>query len=776
MKHIWMLSLALALCCLAVGASAQAAITLAKEQKAVYTIAVAADAIPAEKTAAAQLQKYLQQVTGASFEVFPETEIKSDAPQILVGAGPRVRSLLPIQDWKALGHDGIVIQTVGEQLILAGGRPRGTLYAVFEFLENEVGCRWWTPTESSLPDRNTLTVQTQNLVYRPPFQYREHFTRSVRESPEFATILRENGHFQTQGVEWGGHYNMLGFVHTFETLLPLKQYFKDHPEWYSDPSNGFLPCTPNSKMPKGQHTEPDLTNPQVVEEVTKNALAWIAKNPGAGYISISQNDNRDNYCRCERCTALAQAEGSPAGPLLAFVNQVAERIYQQHPDFLVETLAYYYSEVPPKTIRPAKNVIIRLAPIDADYGHPLDSDWNQETRRRIQAWSKISPQLFIWNYASNFRANMLPHPNWDGLAKDLRFFADNKVTGVFEQGDDYTNGVGDFVQLRAWLVSKLLWNPKRDQDKLIDEFLQGYYGAAAPHLRQYLDLVQDSFLAEDRALSTFNTDLFFFTPEAMNQSVRLFEEALQAVQGNELFSTRIRRERLSLELARLYQFQSLQRIARSQGKELAGNSNAQQAMQDLVASARALGIINFKEGIRFETVVPQLLSMNAPSVELPAFAKAYPAEDVIDLQAGEFSLHDRGKTSALEEDTNAAGNVAASIIGATNEWAIQADLHRFLKSTDNDKWRVYAMVRATVKEGQTPKDLALQSGVYDGVKRARVSDTYTHIGKLRGEKYQSIDLGVNALNGGMFIWFAPVNDPAVEKIYVERILLIREKG
>jgi hypothetical protein len=780
MNKVTIVVLVLLICNL-IGGISGAATTLASEQKTAYTIALAADAIPAERTAAEQLQKYLQQVTGASFPLQRETAVKADAPQILVGAGARVKSLLPTQDWNALGHDGIVLKTVGQKLILAGGRPRGTLYAVFQFLEDEVGCKWWTPSENSIPSQSTLKVRAQNVVYIPAFSYREHFTNAVREHPEFATLLRENGHFQTQSTEWGGHYNMLGFVHTFATLLPLEKYFKEHPEWYTDPSNGHLPCSPTSPMPDAQHTELDLSNPQVLEEVTKNALEWIAKNPTAGYISISQNDNRDGYCRCPKCAAMTAAEGSPSGPLLAFVNQVAARIHQQHPDFLVETLAYYFTETPPKTIRPAKNVVIRLAPIDSDFGHPLDSEWNQETRAKIKAWAEISPQLFVWNYASNFRANMLPHPNWDGLAKDLRFFADHKVIGVFEQGDAYTNGVGDFVQLRAWLIGKLLWNPKLDQNRLIDEFLKGYYGAGAPYLRQYIDLVQSSYLAEKRPLSTFNTDLFFFTPDVMNQAIRLFEQATHAVQANGPLAQRVRRERLSLELARLYQFQSLKRAAQRQGevsaqeKELLGNLDAQQAMKELVASARAFGIVNFKEGISFESTVPQLLSMNPPAVELPDFARGLPPVDVIDLQAGEFGLHGRGTICDLEPDANASGGLAASIIGATSDWAIQADLHRFLVNSDSGKWHVYALARAEVKAGQTPENIALQCGVYDSVNRVRVSDTYIPAAQIRGDTYQRIDLGVNTLNGGMFIWFAPVSDLAVKKVYVERILLIREK-
>lgn len=452
--------------------NSQGLLHLAQNGKTHYVIALANDAIPAEKTAAEQLQQYLQQVTGAQFFIEPETSVKAGTPQILVGDGARVKALLPHQDWDSLGTDGIVIKTVGNNLILAGGRPRGTLYAVFQFLEDSVGCRWWTPPENAILHQSTLDVPSQNVIYMPPFNYREHYTNEVQADPVFATIMRENGNAQKQTAEWGGHYTILGFVHTFSKLLPPEKYFKDHPDWYSDPANGNKPCTVASKMPDAQATQLCVSNPAVVDELTKQALVLIATNPEAGYISISQNDNC-NFCQDPADIALAEKEGSNEGPILNFVNQVAARIHQQYPDFLVETLAYSGTEKPPKNIRPGKNVLIRLAPLSSDFGHPLNSDWNAETRDNLHGWSKIAPQLFVWNYVTNFRANVMPHPDWLGLGPDLRFFAAYNVKGVFEQGDDYTNGVGDFVQLRAWLMGHLMWNPNLDQEKLTDEFFAG---------------------------------------------------------------------------------------------------------------------------------------------------------------------------------------------------------------------------------------------------------------------------------------------------------------
>ena len=746
---------------------------LAKDSKTSYVIALANDAIPAEKTAAEQFQKYFQQVTGAAISIAAEKDVAADAPQILIGAGTRTKVLLPQQDWESLGNDGIVIKTVGQNLILAGGRPRGTLYAVFQFLEDVAGCRWWTPTESTIPHKSTFNVPAQNVVYVPPFSYREHYAVSVRENPEFATIMRENGHHQRQKEAWGGHYNLLGFVHTFSKLIPVEKYFQDHPEWYSDPNNGHKPATADSKMPGAQATDPCLGNPEVLEEVTKNALKWIQENPNAGYISISQNDNGAGYCRDPYAEQLIEKEGSPAAPLLDFVNKVAARIHQQYPDFLVETLAYHYSEIPPKTIRPAQNVIVRLAPISSDFGHPLNSDWNADTRQKVKDWSAISPQLFVWNYVTNFRGNILPHPNWLGLDDDLRFFADNKVIGIFEQGDSYTNGVGDFVQLRDWLLGHLMWNPNLDQEKLTDEFLQGYYGAASPYLKQYLDLIQQSFLSKNIKLSTFNDDFSFLTLDVVNQSIRLFQQAADAVKDDKVLSQRVRRERLSLDIATLYRYNILKQTAAREGKKFLGPQDPNIAMTQFIETAKAYGLRNWTEGGSFEKKIPYLEGMFAPPVPLPEFAKQYPAENVVDIQQHDYSLHAEGRLSFLETDAAASNGKAASIVGTTNAWAIQARLGKFLDASPV-KWHVYAMARVDTKAGEPQTGSGLAGGIYDVTNRKYVGQVAIPIKEVAGSTYQRIDLGVHQLSGGMYIWFAPTQNPAVEKVYVDRIILIRE--
>jgi len=748
-------------------------VRLAQNGKTAYVITLASDAIPAEKTAAEQFQKYFQQVTGASIPIESETDATADAPQVLIGAGARAKVLLPNQDWKSLGSDGIVIKTIGNKLILAGGRPRGTLYAVYQFLEDVAGCRWWTPTEQMIPHKSTFDVPPQNVVYIPPFNYREHNTNEVQVDPVFATIMRENGNGQQQTPEWGGHYTILGFVHTFSKLLPPEKYFKEHPDWYSDPANGDKPCTPASKMPAAQGTQLCVSNPEVVDELTKQALAWIKQNPGAGYISISQNDNL-HFCQDPTDVALAEKEGSNAGPILDFVNKVAARIHKQYPDFLVETLAYSGTEKPPKNIRPGKNVLIRLAPVSSDYGHPLNSEWNAETRDNLQGWSKIAPRLFVWNYVTNFLGEIFPHPDWAGLGPDLRFFAANNVKGVFEQGDNYTNGVGDFVQLRTWLIAHLMWDPNLDQEQLTDEFLQGYYGAAAPYLKQYLDLIQQSFLSQKKNLSTFNTDFSFLTLDATNQAIGLFQQAENAVKDNKVLSGRVHRESLSLDIATLYRYAILKRAAAHEGKEFLGPQNPKAAMTEFISAAKTFGIRNWTAGSSFAQQIPFLESMLEAPVPLPDFAQKYPVANVIDIQESKYTLAGQGTLSGIISDPTASNGKAAYVTGGTNAWAIQARLRNALDASP-DKWHVYAMARVDTKAGAPQTGAGFESGIYDTPNRKGISDVTIPLSQVAGAQYQRVDLGAHQLNGGMYIWFAPAKNPAVTKIYVDRIILIREK-
>jgi len=521
------------------GCSAAAGdIPLSVKGKPLAAIVVPSDAIPAERTAGAELAKYLNLVTGGDFPIVASAGLAHQKTRIFIGPTAGTKRILPDVNFEKLGREAIVIRKVGGDLVLAGDRPRGTLYAVYTFLEDTVGCKWWTAQASYIPEKPTLSVRVKDLTYAPPFMCRETFYNQViNANPEFAVKLKLNGHFQPIPPELGGHYSILGFCHTFSQLIPPDKYFADHPEWFSEIDgkrmNGYFQLC--------------LTNEEMRKELVKNALEWIKKNPDAGMISIAQND-AFGACQCAKCQAIVKKTGAESGPLITFVNAVAEEIEKQYPDFYVETLAYLYTRKAPTNIKVRHNVIVRLCSIECDFAKPLTGPTNKAFYNDLKAWQAISPHLYVWDYTVGFGNLLMPNANFRVLAPNVRLFARSKVIGLFEQGDGY-NPDADFAALKTWLFGHLMWNPALNENTLINEFLNGYYGAADKYMRQYLDLICDSVQASGQLLPWANTDYGYLTPEVLNKAAALFDEAEKAVAGNPELQRRVGLQRAAVDQA-----------------------------------------------------------------------------------------------------------------------------------------------------------------------------------------------------------------------------------
>lgn len=733
---------------------------LVRDGKSEARIVIAEAAAPADATAARELQEHLAQTTGATLPIMHDTEPAGTGPQILVGPSARLKQLAPKIDLGTLGPDAIVMQTVGPHLVLAGQGPRGTLYAVYTFLEDVVGCRWWTSTESFVPKRPTLDLPALAVHYTPPLRYREAFYTDMSNGP-FAARSKCNGQSNPIGPEYGGHYTFAGFVHTFYPLLPPEKYFKEHPEWYSE-IQGERTC---------DRAQLCLTNEAMRQELVRNALARLRKDPQAGLISISQNDWH-RRCECPRCKAVEEEEGSPAGLMLRFVNAVAADIEKEFPNVLVETLAYQYTRQPPRVTKPRHNVIVRLCSIECSFAQPLaTSEQNEKFRADIEGWSRIAPQLFIWDYVTNFRNYVLPHPNLRVLAPNIRFFVDHKTAGLFEQGD-HGSRIGDFVRLRAWLIAHLMWNPKADPQKLITEFLAGYYGPAAPHLQAYLDTMEDAAARSGVYLRCFMADTSkWLSLEDLNRATRHYDRAMAAVSGDPVLLRRVRRERLALDHAWLQRYDALKQAALLQGVEFLGPQDPRAACDEFIALAHEHKAGQWRERIPFsECEEPLRRKFRAPA-PLPDFCRDVPADRVLDIQDNQFSLSSGKKDwAALVEDPKASDHMAARMPGDHFEWALQYHVSDDMKAAG--PWHCYAMVRA---EATATSGKAMTLGIYDKEAKKGVVSRAVKIEDLKGDGYQTIDLGAHELDAGRYFWAAPPKRPGeVTAVYVDRIILVRE--
>lgn len=748
--------------CLAVLAavSPAQALTLVQDGKSSYVIALPDQATVVEQTAARELQLFLEEVTGAKLPIRAEKEVPIDTPQIVIGVSARTRQLVPDAGTAAPGPDGICLKTVGQALVLTGSPPRGTLYAMYTFLEDVVGCRWWTSTESAIPKKPTLEIPALDTSYAPPLLSREAFYRDAFSSP-FAVRLKLNGHFMQIPRDYGGHIPIVGWCHTFFPILPPAKYFADHPEWYSLVSGRRSVA----------NTQLCLTNESMRQEFVRVVLQRLRDAEDPRIISVSQNDC-GGRCQCEACAALEQSEGSASGPLIHFVNAVAEEVEKEFPDVFVETLAYQYTRQAPQHVRPRRNVLIRLCSIECSYAQPLGTGpQNEKFRTDMEQWSAIAPQLYVWNYVTNFANFLLPHPNLRSLDDDIRFFVKHKTVGLFEQGDAYTT-TGDFIRQRTWVLAHLLWDPRRDQASLVHEFLEGYYGPAAPHLQAYLDLLEDAAEKSGVYLRCYMQDTSaWLSPEVLLEATRHFDRAAQAVSQDPVLAQRIQRERLPLDLVWLTRYYALRSHAKRQGVEFLGPQDPLAACRKWIELNRQFGNRSYGEGRPFDEYAQGLLRRFRPPAAPPDFCRGLPEDDWIDIQDNRFQLHQPGTASSIVDDPNASDGAGARMPGDHVQWAVQYRVGDELP--DAGPWHCYVFARCDAKAQQGQ---AMHLGLYDSAAKQSVAGRDVTIEESAGTAYKPFDLGVHQLRPSEYFWAAPRNNPAeVTAVLIDRIVLVRER-
>jgi len=550
-------------------------------------IVLAGDASPSEKHAAAEMQTFIEQISGAKLPMAGEAE--GSKKMIVIGACDTQRKLAPEMDVTAMGEEGFAIKTVGPHLVIAGGKQRGTMYGVYTFLEDVLGCRWYTSTVSKIPEMRSIRFGSLDIAGKPDFEYREPYYTDAWDA-DWAARNKVNGNAPRLDESRGGKIAYNRFCHTFDELVPTGKYLKDHPEYYS---------LVNGVRQGGQYQgQLCLTNPEVVRVVTETVLTWIAEKPDFRIVSVTQNDN-GNYCQCEKCKAVDAEEGSPSGLMLRFVNQVADEVAKSYPNNLIDTFAYWYTEAPPKITKPRPNVRVRLCPINNCQHHPYEiCPENKAFMDRLNGWHAITNNvLYIWHYNTIFANYLLPLPDLEELAADVPLYKRSGVVGVFFQGT-YTAGNGPYGgggfmdDLKAYLLAKLAWNSKTDARAVRQDFLQGYFGKAGKPIAEYLDLLHDKVRKENIHGHIFDSveKAAFLTDDVMAASNQLFDEAEKlASSPDEL--RRVKHARLSIRYVEVYR----------QAKKAASGSPAEkrEAIADLrrfVKDCQADGIVNASEG------------------------------------------------------------------------------------------------------------------------------------------------------------------------------------
>lgn len=515
-------------------------IVLAEGGRSAYSIYLSPHASPSEEHGARELQRFLQEMSGAHLPVLTGGG-KPAGNLVLVGQSDIIDGMGVDIPFHSLGAEGYALKTHGRHLVIAGGRQRGTMYGVYGLLE-KLGCRWYTPEVSRIPKLPSITLAPLDETGRPSFEYRYPYFSECMDR-DWAARNRMNG-TPMLDASTGGSIQYYPFVHTFYTLIPPSRYFKGHPEYFA---------LVDGKR-RGERAQLCLTNPEVLRISIATVLGWIRDHPEATLYSVSQNDDA-GWCECSNCQRVEKEEGGAhSGPILRFVNAVAAAVAEKHPDKLIDTLAYAYSQSPPTRTRPRPNVRIRLCPIGACQAHPYETcRYDAYIMKDLRGWAKLTgPQLYIWHYVTNFSYSLRPFPDLDEISADIPMYHRNGVVGIFTEGFVVKGGGAAGASLKSYLIARLLWDTHASPRSAIDEFHKAYYGEAARPMQAYLNSLEKlvRFAPAGDGQHVWCCSSPHFSGEFLNKANRLLNQA-ESTAGNPSTRRRVQKARLSLDYLEL---------------------------------------------------------------------------------------------------------------------------------------------------------------------------------------------------------------------------------
>jgi len=646
---------------------------IARKGAAKMIIVVGANPIPAEITAAKELADYLHRITGASFTTVVESNTAIKTPAIYVG-WTSYSSKQGIVS-KELGEESWLLRTVGNNLILTGGRPRGTLYAVYGLLERQLGCHWFDEASELVPHIPTLALPNVNITGKPDFSERSIYTgvRDLTRIPDwisredwFHARNKSNGQCTYLGTEFGSclQYGSPGSVHTFESYMSPKDYFKEHPEYFSKNING------DRESGLGQLC---LTNKDVQRIVFERLKGFIVQDrelakkehrPYPTLYDISPNDFH-HLCQCADCQAIAKREDSQMGPLLQFINAIAANIAKDYPDIRIHTLAYTVWQKPPKTMKARDNVVIRFCDLgDTGWGEflrPFSHPYNKIPRENLEKWCKIAKNVYYWDYWTQFSDQMdTPYSNAGVLQGDLAWMHKQGVKAIFAQLSGCETR--SFFTLRRWLGFQLMQNSSQPVKPLINTFLKGYYGPGAVKMGEYLAYLEKRIADDPDRLANLTgytqkyLDLQFFIT-----SDKLLAESENACVNDPVSLRHVKRERIPIDGTLLRLWGNLER-GLSAGSIMPFD---RKVVLDRYEANRYALLDQFRSPVTIDAgkaaVATEMVTLRAGTIPLPEQFSSLSPDSVTDFNWTSMNAYGVGGdlgSNAMVDDPDAAGGKA----------------------------------------------------------------------------------------------------------------------
>jgi hypothetical protein len=421
------------------------------------------------KNAAKVLQNYVQQSTGA---LLPITNFAGNNISIRIGQSSFLKS--HNIDISTLDEDGFIIQGAGSRnYIIVGGSDGGTEYGVYEFLERYLGVCWLMPTYTwtDIPNRSNLTIPAVRIIENPVYLSRSVSLSSAAYEP-YSTWSNFN-RFRSR----------INFHHNLANLIPPSKYSKTNPEFYFTEDH-HIPNADNDK-----NWQLDFSAKGIVDSAAAQIIRFFKNNPRTSSYSLGMNDSKA-FSRSSMSSPIRNKIGyiSLSDDYFSWVNQVVNKVKEVFPDKKFGVLAYNNLLEPPVNVRVHPSVVPFIT---YERMRWADKDLEKMGKEITDEWASQVKEVGWYDYDYGY-SYLLPRV-WFHVMRDyLVWGSSHQVKHYY--AEFYPNwGEGP----KGWIISKLLWNPNRNVDSLLQVWYDHAVGkAASPYLAQFYSIWETFWTAD----------------------------------------------------------------------------------------------------------------------------------------------------------------------------------------------------------------------------------------------------------------------------------------
>lgn len=427
------------------------------------------------------LSDYVKKSTGAKLPVMTEAGYASQASsypgfvKVYVGTHAAGNTDIP-QSLIGLDEQGFLLHPHGDSLTIIGPTHDGTMNGVSEFLERYVGVRWLMPGPNGedVPLSSDLSVPWEDVRDQPVFANR--VVSPAWGDPATPGRTQPINVWAQRNKLQGFHNQPFEYKENLHQLFPVETYGTTHPEYY-----------PNGQPPApGVRSgwQPCFSVSGTVDAAVYGILQYFQNNPDKRSYSLGVNDT-GGFCEANPAHPSYPNATNSIGYLdmselyYDWVNQVVERVLLVYPDKWFGLIAYREVNDPPSF---ALND--RVIPfLTKDRMAWTDSGVEAAEHLGTEAWNAVASQIGWYDYMYG-TLYLLPRIYNEQTIDNWQYAADHNVVGTYTEM--YPNA-GDGP--KAWLLAKLLWNPGRNPQDLLDEWYERSVGpAAAADLKAYFEI------------------------------------------------------------------------------------------------------------------------------------------------------------------------------------------------------------------------------------------------------------------------------------------------